>query len=372
MNARPTLKRRGTMTCIAVTCIAVIAVYGGVSHMQHAHGDDKVQSPARTSSPLLTLVPAKSFVAPDVKVWIAALPRDTETIVQANSFEMATLPDDIGKYDWPTIMEQLTLSPMLDSRVSNEMLQLLSGRSVRWVLYGGRHFKPINSFGSSLGEGACIFLLDKPLGDLRGEIKDALDQEHAAVRAASNREIVAIPPPERRKPNEKWEGTFVVFWDDRTIVVATSEQYLRQLLKGMTSQPETTVIGRPATPYWAAIPPDADAWLVRHSGRQPGAPDGTSAEFLGGIVWALTYKKKSRCSVRYWPADHVKVETLDAKLHERFDEGFRQMSPRWPVSWKMNGGTVELAVPFAEIQGIGLNKWLLMVILNAHIGMDQI
>jgi hypothetical protein len=364
INTRPTLTR-----WVTLRCVALIVVHGGVLHMQQANSDDKLQSPARTDSPVLTILPSKSSVSLDLKVWIAAFPRDTETIVQAHSFELGTIPDDLDKYEWRTVIEQLTLSPMIGSPASKEMLRLLSGRHVRWALYGGRHFKSINSFGSLSGEGACIFVLDKPLGALRGEIRNALDEERAAVRAASNREILAIPPLDGRKENPK--GTFVVFWDDRTIIVATSEPFLRHLLKGLTSQSETTVIGRPATSYWAAIPQDADAWLVRSCSRRPETEDAKDRGLLAGVVWTLTYKKKPRCCIRYWPNDHVTVETLGARLRERFDAGLRLVSPTSPWSWEINGGTVELVNHLAGPQGGAIEKCWLMMFLNAHIGMDQ-
>jgi hypothetical protein len=367
MNPPPTLARLAQLTCIAM-----IAICDGVSLIQQAHGGDQVQSPPRTESPVLIVVPAQGVVSPDVKPWIAAFPRDTETIVQANSFELTSLPNDIAKYDWPTIIEGLTLSPVLRSRVSDEMLRLLSGRTVRWALYGGRHYVPIDSFGSSSGEDACIFVLDESLGDVRGEIRSLLHEEHVAVRTASNREIIALPPPEGRRPKEKWEGTFVTFWDDRTIIVATSEQFLRQLLQGMTNPPAATAVGQPATAYWAAIPPDADAWLIHRCVRQPVGEDRSPGVF-GGVVWSLNYKKQTRSSIRFWSAEHVKVETLEAKLKAQFDENaFRQMNGKAsPLRWKTNRDSVDLFPHLAEPNGEPLEKWMLMIFLNAQVGMDN-
>ena len=84
-----------------------------------------------------------------------------------------------------------------------------------------------------------------------------------------------------------WQAEFVVLVDSRTLITASSDAYLEQILKGMKADPEGRAL--PANlPEWKYVDPSVKAWLLRRLPERneqiQGMWPGRDRQFRG-LVW---------------------------------------------------------------------------------------
>ncbi|HWB10401.1 MAG TPA: hypothetical protein VG826_14310 [Pirellulales bacterium] len=284
------------------------------------------------------------------------MPENTETIVTAQSFKIEGprkqgSPFDI---DWRGI-QSLSLGDLQSLEESAGLNQLV-GRTVAVAIDAGRDFEVVSSFGSLRYEGCSVIRFQEPLPDAGRGLVSALRGEAKEVRTVAGHDVfvfpdrVAMETVYRPKP---WQGQFVSLPAPDTLLCATSDRFLREVLERW---------GRPV-PGKRALPPElqewmhvdamAPAWALRHVAKGP-AHQGS----LVGLTWCLKPQGREVFEVRYLPVQDQNVRFLA-------DVWDNSMLEAHPAIEEKADGTMTVTV---DCQKEALNFWYLLL---AHRSMGE-
>lgn len=215
----------------------------------------------------------------DIAKVISWLPTDTETLLVANGpFWMSNFLTgeernysnrEVKSEELEKQFEGQTLS--LIAYRSTGLEKRLEGKKVLFALEASRHFRPPAGLGEMPFEGCVLAVFKDDLRDRRDAfMKNA---EHSALRV-DEVEGLSVAVFKERSEEDLWT-TFVVFPQDGVLLVATNEDFLREILariggaKGERALPDTLR-------EWKYVNTKAQFWGLRHFDKTQATKDPTS------------------------------------------------------------------------------------------------
>lgn len=232
------------------------------------------------------------------------LPPDTETVAVAQDFTF-TDPRAGIKPGTPRhqLLGPLIVMPLLGELDNGQLHRHLEARKAQFVLFGGRHFKPVSVFGSLAYEGCWVIVLDNDLPDSGRELIAYMRKRSREVRKIAGREVFVFDTIIVRETGMGVlpdEGTYITLIKPNMLWIATVPKYLEQMLARYPRGGSPRAL--PADlPEWRHVDMTAPFWIVRHIG-----PDAPRHFDLGGVREAvgvaLSQKKDDpEINVVYFP-----------------------------------------------------------------------
>jgi len=242
------------------------------------------------------------------------LPTDTETLLVATDFSLTNDPRPPS--DIVHIARMLAVGPL-----PAPWREFLSNKRVAWVVQGGRNFDELSAFGGVRREGASVIRLEHELSQeesqqLHNNLRDAADD----VRSISENQVFVFPADrDQMAPSVKlksWQGEFVVLLDNRTLIAASSDAYLEQILERVNSASDDRALPD-HLPEWKHLNFSADAWLLRHlpakNEQIEGIQPGRNRQFYG-LVWMANISVEQPFRAVYLPMPEHHVDTVGDEM----------------------------------------------------------
>jgi len=277
---------------------------------------------ARTSQqrdPSTTHAPAEEHrdsvdPADYVSMVLRWLPTDTETLIVAKDF---TLPDYPRRRSnkhvgFAHVGRSLAVGPRPEP-----LKEGLANQRVRWAIHGGRNFDVVSAFGTVRQEGASIIRLEAELPEEKiQDLRNRLRSVATDVRSLSQHEVYVFPPNRDEMESwvklKPWQGKYVVLPDRRTLITASSDAYLKQVLDRMIGAPRDRALP-PDLSEWKHVDLTAKAWLLRHlpeSSEQGGRLRRGANRKLRGLVWMTETGDKQTFRAVYLPMPGQRVDDI--------------------------------------------------------------
>jgi hypothetical protein len=218
----------------------------------------------------------------DVEQILAWLPTDTESLVVARSFELGNGLAGLLDAKVVDLKPLFFDASLVDLRVQNDRLKSpLPQKKVKLAVAGGRNADIVSAFGSVRKESCAIAVLEEALEDAE-KWKAALRASAVKTRTIAAQEVFVFPSiVELDRPHDvkEWQGTYVVVLSPDTILCASSDQYLEELLQRRKSPGKDRAL--PADlPEWKLIDATSPAWML----WRPAAHKDTGVHG-GGWMW---------------------------------------------------------------------------------------
>jgi outer membrane protein assembly factor BamB len=225
------------------------------------------------------------------------LPANTETIVVAQLFKIqASRPAmQSDKPVWSQIQD-LSLCGIAELEESAGLDQLI-GKKVALAINGGRSFEVVSAFGSLRYQGCGIIRLAEPLPDGGRKLTDALRKASKAVRTIVGTEVFVFPDltaMESTFKPKKWQGQFIALPAPDTLLSASSDAFLREVLERSKAAPTDRALAA-SLPEWERIDTAAPVWALRH------IPSKLSGQLASGLTWCLKPQGRKVFEVTYLP-----------------------------------------------------------------------
>jgi hypothetical protein len=205
---------------------------------------------------------------PAAKRILAWLPNDTETIAVAQSFQIedyAAPGDPKSRGNIDRGIRLVALEGLWDLN-DWKFLKPLTGSKVVLALCGARNFEVVSSFGSLRYEGCDVVVFENKLEDLAKGWLQTVRAGAKEIRRIENREVFVYPSITVMEPwveQKPWQGTFIVVVEPNTLLCATSDRYLTDVLRRLDAKlPDRAPLLD--LPEWKHIDPKSSAWLLRH------------------------------------------------------------------------------------------------------------
>jgi hypothetical protein len=221
------------------------------------------------------------------------LPEDTESVVAGQSFTIST--EMLGK---PLLESEKPFAELVATRglgvlmdLDAKYLEPVVGRKIALALRGNRNFDWVSaSLPTHRSESCSIIVFEKELLDAEKQLIDLLRAGAEKVRKIAGRDVFVFPPSRQMRRDRAWDwrgnlGTFIVLLESDTLLCATSDSYLEDVLKRVGAQVERAAIPENLA-VWKQIDARAPAWMVW-------SPWATVKKFGGeplidGITWTVT------------------------------------------------------------------------------------
>lgn len=247
----------------------------------------------------------------EIKRVLAWLPQNTETLTVAQKFSLKNQEADRSFLNM-AMAGQADLSGWTQWQVLEGLLSLdkgkyvtpLAGRQVIAAVRGSRTYDVVSSFGSLRSEGCAIVIFEKDLDGAAAQWTTLLRAGAKAVKQVSDREVfvfdsqTAMEPWVKPKP---WQGTFLVLLNSSTILCATSDKYLAEVLQNIDAPPAKRALPD-KLPEWQHVDFAAPGWMLRH------VPDQVAERTFSGVTLVTS---KQRLRLIYVPLPMKETEALD-------------------------------------------------------------
>ena len=264
---------------------------------------------------------------------LAWLPPDTETLLVANGpFWMSNFQigqevytnHEVTSEELEKYFEGMTLG-LFNSR--NGLLEKhLRGKKVLFALEASRHFRSPTGLGELPFEGCAVAVFRDDLDDRR----DAFMKE-AAQKGVSIQEIEAQKVAVFEEPSEQdiWK-IYIAFPQKGVVMVATNEQFLREMLSRMRS-PERERALPSSLPEWKYVNTRAHFWGVRHFDKQQAKEDPTSP-FGGrksanlpddgaiGLTYQCSPSEERKATLTYFSKSGAEISKIEEGRFPSFSE----------------------------------------------------
>jgi hypothetical protein len=221
-------------------------------------------------------------------------PEDTETLVAAQSFAVPRVSvDAFGK--WAILMPSLASERFDGFDFDHEPLV---GRKVLFALNGMRCPRPVGSMGGFYAEGCSVVVFERDLGDAGVEWTSNLRKTAKEIRKIAGREVFCFTPGESRARSHPL--VYFLRLAPDTILCATHEEYLRELLNRIDTAPRGRAFPD-SLPQWATIDRSAAVWMIRKipANRQ---------KLIEGVTWTWA---NDQARVVYLPRGSSAERVLD-------------------------------------------------------------
>ena len=264
---------------------------------------------------------------------LAWLPEDTETIVVGQSFTIRVpyvrgaikLTVKEMKQDFHTYAQEMALGAIGEPEMA-KYLKPLAGKNVVLGLRGGRNYEWVTStLPTHRTEGCAVVIFEEELGEAGEEWIKMLSKGAEAVREIAGRNVFVFPPTKSMRPARKSEwpgklGVYLMLLNSNTILCATSDKYLEQLLERVDTPPSNSALPDDL-PEWKHVSPTAPAWMMRHISK------GRSRRVIQGVTWSVT---KEQIHVVYVPiaGEHDRTANEVRRSWQSETDAVRQ-----PLDW---------------------------------------
>jgi hypothetical protein len=296
-----------------------------------AAGED---APPRTLSPLLEPI-------------LRWLPEDTETLIVAQACEIfasrATAENELVIPSLQPMVCGLAFGES-DFVAEGKCLRPLAGRKVKLAATGSRNFERVSSFGSLRCEGCTFIVLDEPLPEAGAGWTQLLGKEAKEVRRLLGRDVFVFPSPTEMEPCVKphrWQGAYFVLLKPDTILCATSDRFLEEVLRRVDAAPITRALPEKLT-EWKHVDATAPVWMLRHIHQsQQGA-------LISGLTWTC---RKDHVEVVYLPLSDA--ASVAEPIRSRWPNSPAAADPRVGRVEKHMDGTLHIAIPSLKLSIAG-------------------
>src|SRR5262249_24036532 len=145
-------------------------------------------------------------------------------------------------------------------------LQPLAGRRILLALRGNRNYDWVSgSLPTHRSESCTVVVFEKGFGEAEKPLIDRLRAGAEKTRQIAGRDVFVFPPGRQMRPERipAWRGKlgiYVVVPDSETLIYATSDTYLEDVLKGIDAKPNRWAIPEDL-PVWKQIDARAGAWM---------------------------------------------------------------------------------------------------------------
>ena len=284
-------------------------------------GDLKIQPPepretCKQVKKKATATPQSRQLSKYVKEVLDWLPVDTETLIVARDFKLGDPPKDPLNADGKMHIDLLFPQGLTVWPLPGPMKTFINKRPIRWAVHGGCNYEGVSSFGTYFYEGASVIRFAERLSNEEQEpLSESLRNEAKEVRSVAGHKVFVFPPdfsgaeggPERYK-NKTWLGEYIVLLGPKTIITATSDRYLAELLSRIGKQPARRALAD-TLPEWKHVDCGANIWFLRH------VPDTckqrylvSKSERLRGLVWMFYTDRIPFCRFVYLPKPGHRID----------------------------------------------------------------
>jgi hypothetical protein len=174
------------------------------------------------------------------------------------------------------------------------------------IVYGGRDYTPVSAFGLLRYHGASVVVFsDDAVADIDRWMA-ALEKDALEVRRVDDKDVLLFPPhsPKLEAPSQ---GIFVVRLAPDTVLCATSDIYLNEMLTRMDRAPGDRALPGDL-PEWSYVDTTASLWALRHIPPVDG-------QKLTGLVWLMQPGGRPEFKLHYLPHSG-QVDPIPREWHE--------------------------------------------------------
>ncbi len=248
----------------------------------------------------------------DVRDVLRWLPIDTETLISAQDFKISSPASKQDRLSIDKIGEFLTTFPRPAA-----FDETLRGRKVRWTLHGGRNTDIVSAFGSVRQEGASVIRFEDDLElETMQKLRNQLQENAEEVRRLHGSDVFVFPTNLDEMESvfkvKSWQGEFLVLLDRRTLITATSDVYLGELLARRKTKPEDQALPF-SLPEWQYLDQTTDLWLLRHLPETNEQWDNLYPQEprrLLGFVWMISSSGDKSYRAVYLPRPNMDIDDI--------------------------------------------------------------
>ena len=234
-------------------------------------------------------------------------PEDTETLIAAQTFTLPAAADmNVKTWLFPTANPKTT--EMLRAFALEELigvqkgayLNACAGQKVAVVLRGVRNYEVVTSFGGFRSEACGVLVFEQPVQDRVNDLAAKLKRDAKEMKQIGGHDVFVFPSTIAMEPWVKdatWQGTFLVVLDSHTLMFASSDRYLEEVLVRVdTKATRRAIIDN--LPEWRHVDMESPSWLVRHISKQD------SRSVIQGLTLTSTEQGFRVCYVPTEKAGH--------------------------------------------------------------------
>jgi hypothetical protein len=302
----------------------------------------------------------KSPLAPEFEPYLKWLPENTETLRGATKFTAQAITaarNDLARKP----ADEKNLMPCLRSMILGPIILLdegkvwepLADKKISLALSGARNFETVSAFGSHRSEGCTIIVFEKELAEAGEPWLKSVRPRAKEIRKIGEREMLVFPSIVEMEPVFKlkpWQGSFLVLASPTTLLCATSDAYLKEVLERIDHPRAGRAL--PSTlSEWKSVNPTSLAWMIRH------VPENQPSRRLEGVVWNQSERESK---VTFFPSPG-KLPVIEEFVRARWIKGM----PFTPAKVECTpGGLITASVStagFDEARGflMALNHYVL-------------
>lgn len=271
----------------------------------------------------------RAALSPAIQRVLAWLPEGTETIAAAQSFTMPSGTDD-NKEPQTSVPSKRVVDALLIGVIdalfepeNAKHLKPLVGKKVILALRGSQNYECVGVNLPSYRSENCTFIVfEKDLGETGKGLLNTLRDGAQEVRTLAGRDVYEFPPTRsmRKAQATKWAGklgVYLLLLCPDTILCATSDKYLEEVLKRIDNPPSARALPS-SLREWEYVDPTAPFWILRHI---PETKKGIKRAVIEGLAWTIT---KDRFRVVYLPMATAAGGTAERYLREFWDPDDRE------------------------------------------------
>jgi hypothetical protein len=296
-------------------------------------------------------------------------PEDTESIVAGQSFKMPAEDtrgkrQDLTSTDIPFAEAMAATSLGVLFEMDAKYRQPLAGRKVALALRGNRNYYPATiTLPTWQCENCSIILFEKDLGEAEQQLTAMLRADAEATRKFAGRDVFAFPPTKNMKKEigqprrREWLGIFVVVLDSQTLLLASSDKYLEELLERIDSKPVRTAIPENLK-VWEHVNAQATAWMVLHPQAQIDKTGGEA--LLDGIAWSVTPDEVRVCYL----SGRYQSERIERRVRKLWNQEQLGAPPKIE---RLNDGAIAVSTSIKNLGPIG-DFWIAFCLYHLEAG----
>jgi hypothetical protein len=238
---------------------------------------------ATLASPSAAIAGAPAPLVKAFEPYLKWLPSDTETLLGGQDLLIPFRREQIVKDDKVDFVQVARTFVAGDINLldAGKVWEPLADRKVALALSGGRNYEGVSSFGGHRCEGCTILVLEKELPERGEDWIKAIRPKAKEVRKMGEREVLVFPSMVEMEAIFKlkpWQGTFILLLNAKTILCATSDAYLKEVLEQIDHPAEgPSRLGQ--RQEWKYVEPNSAAFMIRQ------VPEREMPRTLQAIVW---------------------------------------------------------------------------------------
>ena len=266
------------------------------------------------------------------------LPADTETVIGATG--PLSLPAT-RKESGGTIAIEKSGDEVGDVFKEQSLLLLLTlsgnfkDHPIVMAVEGSRDFKPPTGLGMALYQGASISVF---ASDISASAAEFFKESAATIVQTEQLEGQQVAVFKQKSEEDIWT-TYVAFPKPNIAIVATDEDYLREVLARMNGKKGDRALPD-SLPEWQYTNTQSEFWAVRHFRGNTGKPSLTSGfgYITGeikydnraiGLAFSFNPEKSKIATVTYLSANENTLQSIQKSLFNEREQGGIELHARY-------------------------------------------